>query len=102
MAALRVTPFAPAQLGVTVSLAATTTPSSVQFDNVLPQGGGFRKSNTVRIVNVGPSGVFIEITGSGQPNNVSAATGMFLGAGVTEKFTTAGGTFLAAERFELL
>lgn len=75
---------------------ASASPSSVQFDNVLPQGGGFRKSNCVRVVNVGPSGVFIEITGSGQPNNVSAGTGMFLGAGMTEKFTTAGGTFLAA------
>lgn len=99
MSNVRVPPFSPAKLNGTVSLGITTTPQTMQFDNFLPAGGGgaFTKSNTVRLLNIGPNLVFIELIGQGINGAVaSKTTSMPLAPGIPEKISTGGASSISA------
>lgn len=91
----KVSPFAPAGNGVTVSLAVSNVSTApLQFDNIMPQNGGFRKSGTVRVLNSGPGLVFVELVGDGQTAN--AANGFPIMAGSEKTLVTGGATRIAA------
>lgn len=93
----RQSPFSAAGNGVTVALAVPANASaSIRFDAFLPGTQTPLKSRSVRIVNAGSSGAFVELVGEQGAQSAVRGTGMYLSAGAEDVWGTNGATYISA------